>query len=324
MSPSYFAQNVIAVVWDFDKTLVPGYMQEPLFKRFGIEGFAGGTGFWDETDHLADFYRERGLDIVSRDVLYLEHILTYVNDGRFPGLTNRMLRELGAEIEFYPGIPEIFHALQARPAALGIAGPPHNITVEHYVVSTGLRQMILGSKVAPFLTSVWACEFVDAVAPPGFTQAPPQIPPDQPIARVGYSIDNTTKTRAIFEINKGTNVNPEIDVNARMAHEDRRVPFQNMVYIADGPSDVPVFSIMKLNKAHAYAVYKPRSDEDFEQARKLLEDDRVDMCGEADYVPGSQTAMWLTHTVDSIAKRIANDRGEFLAEVLGRAPSHLP
>ncbi len=64
---------------------------------------------------------------------------------------------------------------------------------------------------------------------------------DVTIKDIGYVIDNTTKTRAIFEINKGVNKNPDIDVNAHMPREDRRIPFQNMIYIADGPSDVPVF-----------------------------------------------------------------------------------
>ena len=70
-------------------------------------------------------------------------------------------------------------------------------------------------------------------------------------------IDNTTKTRAIFEINKGTNKNPGIDVNAKVVPEDRRIPLQNMIYIADGPSDVPSFSVVKKGGGKTYAVYNP-------------------------------------------------------------------
>src|SRR5208283_2019305 len=82
------------------------------------------------------------------------------------------------------------------------------------------------------------------------------------ISQIGMVIDNTTKTRALFEINKGTNKNPAIDVNSNIKPEDRRIPFQNMIYIADGPSDVPSFSVVKRNGGEAYAVYNPANQEE--------------------------------------------------------------
>lgn len=325
MPPNFFPQTVIAVVWDFDKTLIPGYMQEPLFRKFGIEGWAsdGKSGFWDEVGGLADYYTERGLGLASKDILYLDHILTYVRAGRLPGLTNKMLRDLGGEIEFYPGVPAIMEELKARPSVLGVAGTPHNISVEHYVVSTGLRQMILGSAVAPHVEKVWGCEFLDNIAPVGFLTNPRPVLADQPISQVGYSIDNTTKTRAVFEINKGVNVYPEIDVNAPMAPENRRVPFQNMVYVADGPSDVPVFSVVKSFGGQTFAVYKPGGAKEFDQAKALQEGGRVHGYGGADYQAGTHTTLWLTHTVDEIAKRVEEERNTALAKVLGKVPSHI-
>ena len=120
------------------------------------------------------------------------------------------------------------------------------MTVEHYIVSTGLRQMVMGSKIANLVDGVWGCEFVDDVAEPGYLGKAPKLfgSTDATIRGIGYAIDNTTKTRALFEINKGTNKHADIDVNASLSPEDRRVPFQNMIYIADGPSDVPAFSIV--------------------------------------------------------------------------------
>ena len=135
--------------------------------------------------------------------------------------------------------------------------------------------------------------------------------------------DNTSKTRALFEINKGTNKNPSIDVNAKIAREDRRVPFQNMIYVADGPSDVPVFSIVGENGGRTYAVYRPGSPGEFQQAARLLEQDRVDAFGEADYSDGSHTAMWLMHSAEEIAHRIVNDREETLSERMGLPPRHV-
>ena len=143
------------------------------------------------------------------------------------------------------------------------------------------------------------------------------------IREVIYTIDNTTKTRAVFEINKGTNRHPDIDVNAKIAREDRRIPIRNMIYVADGPSDVPVFSVIEQNGGKTFAVYKPGSASEFEQVNRLLEQDRIDAYGPADYTEGSQTAMWLTHAVERIADRIVRDRSDALADRLGAPPGHL-
>ncbi|MDQ3688957.1 MAG: haloacid dehalogenase-like hydrolase [Chloroflexota bacterium] len=325
MAANYFLQTTIAIVWDFDNTLIPGYMQEPLFRRYGVEGRAedGKSGFWDEVNALQSHYLARGLGHCSQDVLYLQHILTYVREGRFPDLTNAMLRELGAEIQFYPGVLELMEALTRRPTEVIVEGATTEATVEHYVVSTGLREMILGSGVAPLVRDVWACEFVDVVAPPGFLSTRTADPPPGPIMQVGYSIDNTTKTRAIFEINKGVNVNPQIDVNSPMKPEHRRVPFQNIIYVADGPSDVPVFSVVGLWKGRTFAVYKPGDPKHFTQAKLLQDEGRVHGYGPADYQAGTQTAMWLTATVDEMIVRITQERAAALAGLIGHVPSHL-
>ena len=143
------------------------------------------------------------------------------------------------------------------------------------------------------------------------------------IADVGYVIDNTTKTRAIFEINKGSNVAPEIDVNAKVPHADRRVPFQNMIYVADGPSDVPVFSVVNQFGGKTFAVYRPGSKLAFQQVNELQRQDRIDSFGEANYTAGSQASMWITNAVEEIADRICADRERALGEKVGRAPQHL-
>ena len=319
MARQLFPQNVIAMVWDFDKTLIPGNMQAPIFQHFGIDEVA----FWKEVDGLEEFYRSRGSDMIQRDHLYLYHMLTYVREGRMQGLGNSLLRELGAEIEFYTGMPDFLELVKKN-----IESQPrfaeHQVTVEHYIVSTGLRQMILGSAVAPQIEYVWACEFTEAVAPPDYGSQQGQLfSPEGQIRQLIYTIDNTSKTRAIFEINKGTNKNPSIDVNAKIAREDRRVPFQNMIYVADGPSDVPVFSIINENGGRTYAVYRPGSHREFGQAARLLEQGRVDAFGEADYSDGSHTAMWLTHAAEVIAERIVADRADALNERMGLPPSHV-
>src|SRR5260370_11512145 len=120
-----FTGQVIAVLWDFDQTLIPGYQQEPLFRAFGVDAKV----FWDEVNRLEDHYKGQGL-VVSKDTLYLNHILTYVKAGKLGGLTNARLRALGAELQFYPGMPDFLRTSKER-----IDNRPefraHGISVEH-------------------------------------------------------------------------------------------------------------------------------------------------------------------------------------------------
>lgn len=318
-STPLFSQNHIAMIWDFDKTLIPEYMQAPLFRKYGVD--AG--QFWTEVNGLGEYYRRRNVGHVADDMIYLNHILTYTQAGVFRGLNNEILRELGREIEFYPGLPEFFPRMKAL-----VAGSEefakHDIQVEHYVVSTGLRQMILGSRIADQIEDVWACEFIEMVAPPGYLGDHPPLPHlGHPITQIAYSVDNTTKTKAIFEINKGTNKFPRIGVNSSIEEHERRVPFQNMIYVADGPSDIPVFSVLNAKGGRTFAVYKKGSHKEFQQVNELQKQGRVQSFGEANYEPGSQTSMWLEIAVTEIAQRIVRDRDEALGDKVGKPPKHL-
>ena len=314
-----FSQTVIAVVWDFDKTLIPGNMQTPLFEAYGVDQ----RGFWEEVDALRDFYLAHGARRVADDSLYLNHILEYVRAGVFKGLSNEKLRELGAELSFHPGIPEFLGTLKAS-----VEEDPTferaDITLEHYVVSTGLRPMIEGSAVRPFVEDVWACEFIEAHHPPGYLRPEQrQLFPSSEITALGYQIDNTSKTRALFEINKGTNKRPEIHVNSHLPHELRRVPFEHMIYIADGPSDVPAWSVVSANGGRAFGVYQRGSLAQFEQISTLQRDGRIDAFAEADYTPDSTAYLWLTTEVRRIAEKIVEEREIVLRRAVRTAPRHL-
>jgi hypothetical protein len=280
--------------------------------------------FWAEVNALPEFHRAHGASLVSDDTIYLNHILTYVREGRFEGLNNERLRELGGELAFYPGLPDFFPRIK-RLVVANSAFSKHEITIEHYIVSTGLRQMILGSAIAEHVDGVWACDFVEHVAPGGFLAGVQQELESEPqLKDIVYVIDNTTKTRAVFEINKGANKYPdEITVNAQMAHEDRRIPFENMIYVADGPSDVPVFSILNHYGGKTYAVYNEGSIAQFRQVKALSEQDRVQGYGPADYREDTHTHMWLTTAVEDIALAIVSRREEALGDRVGRPPRHV-
>jgi len=319
MASTLFTQNIIACIWDFDKTLIPAYMQAPLFRRYGLDE----ASFWAETNALAENYRRRGYNI-SPEINYLNHLLTYVRAGQMAGLNNRILRECGAEITFYPGLPDFFEASRAW-----VKEKPeyrkHELSLEHYVVSTGLAEMIRGSALAPHVDGIWACEFIENPLPPGFLRQKelPLEPAASEIAQIGMMIDNTTKTRAIFEINKGTNKNPAIDVNAKVAPEDRRIPLQNLIYIADGPSDVPSFAVVKKGGGKTYAVYNPAVRAEFEQNDRLRQAGRIDHYGPADYTADSPTSNWLHLQIEKMCDRIVADREAAVAARVARPPRHL-
>ena len=318
MATTLFTQNIIACIWDFDNTLIPAYMQTPLFKRYGIDE----GNFWAETNSLDSHYRRRGYHI-SGEIAYLNHLLTHVLSGQMAGLNNRILRDCGQDIAFYPGLPDFFDLsrgfVQEKPEYTR-----HDIALEHYVVSTGLAEMIRGSAVADKLDGIWGCEFVENPLQPGFLkQDELSISAEAEIAQIGMVIDNTTKTRAIFEINKGTNRNAEIDVNSNIRPEDRRIPVQNMIYIADGPSDIPSFSVVKKGGGKAYAVYNPDSPKEFEQNDRLRQVGRIDHYGEADYRASSATAKWLRLQIHAMCDRIVADREAAVAQRVSRPPRHL-
>ncbi|MDB6170003.1 MAG: hypothetical protein JWM88_2867 [Verrucomicrobia bacterium] len=318
MATTLFTQNIIACIWDFDKTLIPGYMQAPLFRRYGINE----AEFWNETNKLTEHYRKRGYHL-SPEISYLNHLLTYTLAGQLKGLNNRILHECGKEIQFYKGLPEFFDRAQSftrdKPEFA-----KHEISLEHYIVSTGIASMVRGSAIAKHVDGVWACEFIENPLQPGFLrQNEWSLNAEAEIAQIGLVIDNTTKTRAIFEINKGTNKNPAIDVNAKMNAEDRRIPFQNMIYIADGPSDVPSFSVVKGGGGRAFAVYNPDDPAEFAQNDRLRQAGRIDHYGPADYTPGSSTTQWLRMHIHQMCERIVSDRETAVLQKATRPPRHL-
>jgi hypothetical protein len=311
-------QNIVACIWDFDKTLIPGYMQAPIFRAFGIDE----EQFWKEVNALPEIYAQRGTR-VSHDTIYLNHLISFVKNGCLKGLTNQRLRELGRELVFYPGLPELFEQLKTL-----VASKPeyvkHNIKLEHYIISTGLAEMIKGSAIAPHVDGIFGSEFIEAPLPPNYSKQD-ELPLhlDFEISQIGTIVDNTIKTRYIFEINKGSNKNPSIDVNASMDRVDRRIPIDRMIYIADGPSDVPVFSVVKGNGGKAYAVFNPDSEAEFAQNDRLLHAGRIHAYGPADYSAKSTTVKWLRMHVRQICDAIADECEADLSRKVSGAPRHL-
>ncbi|MBQ9881765.1 MAG: haloacid dehalogenase-like hydrolase, partial [Synergistes sp.] len=284
-----------------------GYMQDPLFKKFGVDAHA----FWEEVRKQTEDIKSRGVR-VNEDTYYLNYFIKCAREGKFPGLNNSFLRELGKEQKFYAGVPEILAKSK------GMLGDDesyleYGIQVEHYIISTGFAETIRGSELAPYVDDIWACELLDTQNPDG----------ENVLSEIVYTIDNTTKTRAVFEINKGIGKLPEINVNSKIPNELRRVRFENMIYIADGPSDIPAFSVVKQNGGATFAIYPKGNLEAMRQVEQMRADGRVDMYAEADYSENTTAYMWIMNKIREFADRIRNKEKEKILASASDVPKHL-
>lgn len=199
--------NIIAVIWDCDKTLIDGYMQDPMFEEYNVDS----GKFWAEVNSTPKELVKNGIR-VNADTYYLNYFIKCAHDDTFPGLNNAKLREFGKKQKFYLGIPEIFKRTKEM-FVDDKSYTEYGIQVEHYIVSTGFAEVIRGSELMPYVDGVWGCELLDAPADGG----------EMVLSEIIYTIDNTTKTRAIFETNTGIGKINEINVNTSIPKALRRV-----------------------------------------------------------------------------------------------------
>ncbi len=300
--------NIIAVIWDCDKTLIDGYMQDPIFKEYKINAHK----FWDEVNKKPCELEKKGIR-VNHDTYYLNYFIKCAQPGgKLDGLNNEKLRTFGQKEKFYPGVIEFFKKIKSmfkedsRYSELGIQ-------VENYIISTGFAEVIRGSELMPFVDGIWGCELLDRDNNDG-----------KPVlGEVVYTIDNTTKTRALFEINKGIGKVDGIEVNTKIEKDLRRVQFNNMIYIADGPSDIPAFSVVNQNGGATFAIYPHGDLKAMQQVEQMREDGRINMYAEADYQENTTANMWITNKINEIAERIRNDERSKITSHMTATPRHL-
>ena len=246
------SRPIIALMYDFDKTLCPRDMQEFSFiPSLGMDSGA----FWDFANVLGA--REHMDSILA----YMYAMVKISSDKGRP-LRREQLVRMGEGVEFFDGVREWFGRINRF-------GEECGADIEHYVISSGMKEIIEGTAIAKEFRSVFACEFLydgDGCAV-------------WPKTAVNY----TNKTQFVYRINKGVlDVANDIDLNRSMPDDSKRVPFCNMLYIGDGLSDVPCMKMMKAYGGYSIAVYQDRK-----KVEALLERNRVDFIYPADYREGS-------------------------------------
>ena len=181
-------------------------------------------------------------------------------DKPFGKLRNSNLREFGARLTFYPGVVRLFSSLRKLAEEHTTSKP----SIEFYVITSGLEEIVRGSKIAKELTSIWGCQFAEG--------------DDGTIAHIKNVVSFTEKTRHLFEINKGLSDKRKkpYAVNEDKKPSDRRIPFTNMIYVGDGLTDVPCFSLLKNMGGKSIGVFDPKKSGSPKKAfEKLLAPQRV-------------------------------------------------
>lgn len=261
-------KTIVALLYDFDKTLCTQDMQNYAFiPALGMEP----GDFWREANV---FGWQQHMDGI---LAYMYTMIRKCRELELP-LTRSFLSRCGQNIVFFPGVTDWFARIDRFASLLGVQ-------TEHYVISSGLREIIDGSAIAGAFKEIYASEFYyDELGRPAWPK---------------LAVNFTAKTQFVYRINKGVlDVSDDQTLNASMPDDSKRVPFTNMIYIGDGLSDVPCMKMMRAYGGQAIAVYQASNRAGVED---LLAKGRVDYIFQADYRAGSA----LEATVQDIIRKMA-------------------
>lgn len=245
---------VIAIMYDFDKTLCTKNMQEYSFiKSVGMSE----EQFWSKSNALA---KGEQMDPV---LAYMYEMIDAAKKNDM-SIHRQDFVELGKKLKFIKGVETWFERINRF-------GEENGVKIEHYIISSGLKEIIEGSAIAKEFTEIFACEYMYDVN--GIACWPKNV------------VNYTTKTQFLFRINKGvSDLSDDKTLNDFIPEDERRVPFRNMIYIADGLTDVPCMKLVKNNGGYSVAVYQGKKKD---TADALMRDNRVDYAEQANYSEGS-------------------------------------
>jgi hypothetical protein len=262
---------IVAICYDFDKTLSPKDMQEysliPMFGKTAQE-------FWTESNGFA---KSNGMDQI---ISYMKLILKCAKEcSDKMALRKGDFVNMGKTVELFKGVEGWFDRINAYAAGQGLA-------VEHYVISAGLGEIIEGTSIYKHFKKVFAsCFFYDANNVPII---PRQI------------VNYTQKTQYMFRINKGClDLSDDAGVNRNIPDDLRRIPFRNFIYIGDSDTDIPAMRLVKKENGHSIGVYNP-AERGAAQVCQLVADGRINFFAPADYSDGAPLDRYVKMVINKI------------------------
>lgn len=260
--------NIIAIMYDFDKTLCTKDMQEYTFiPNLGIDA----SSFWNDANKLRE---ENNMDQVLT-YMYLMFRKTVDNNR---SLKRSYLNKMGKNIELFPGVKEWFERINAYGEKVGMK-------IEHYIISSGLKEIIEGTDLAKYFKEIYASEFF-------YNEDGNAMWPK-------IAVNYTNKTQFLNRINKGVlKISDDSSLNRKMIDNDRRISTANMIYIGDGITDVPCMKLTKEGGGVSIAVY---TDKSIKIAKTLLDDERINYMVKADYQTDSELDKIIKMTIKSMA-----------------------
>ena len=259
---------VLAICYDFDKTLSPDDMQ--------AQGYIQSVGydidaFWKKTNELAE---TNNMDQISAYML----MMTQEAVGNMV-LKKKALAEYGAKVQLFPGVKEWFERIRAY-------GKERGVIVEHYIISSGIKEMIEGTSVADSFEKIYACSFY--YNDRGVATWPAQI------------VNYTNKTQFLFRIEKGVLDVNDAGVNDYFSPENVRIPFRNMVYIGDSDTDVPCMKLVNSSGGFSIGVYNSET-KDKVKVYKMMRENRIKYFAPADYSEESELDALVKNIIDRTA-----------------------
>jgi len=270
-----------AIVYDFDGTLAPGNIQEHSLIPEHLKTTK--KEFWDQV------YAEKTAHDADEILVYLHLMLRQAEKLGAP-LTRALLADHGAKTPLFAGVQEWFDRIDQHAAERGLA-------LEHYVVSSGNEEMILGTSIASKFEKVYASRY--RYDEQGRAEWP------------AISINYTSKTQYLFRINKGVDNSWEHEpVNRWIPPRERPIPFSRIIYLGDGDTDIPSMKMVRHQQGHSVAVFDPdrwARRELQDKVYNLIAEDRAHFVVPADYTDGSQ----LDITIKGILGRIARDEAGY-------------
>ena len=246
-------QNTIAIIYDFDGTLTPKTMQEyTLLPKLGVNS----KSFWDE---ISQEVSKTGAETM---MVYMRQLLDHAKNKNIRISKDEFLK-MGRDIKYYSGVEKWFNNINNYVKKIS----KNDVNIKHYIISAGHAEILEGISIKKYIKKIFASEYYYRRKVAVF----PKI-----------VVTDTTKTQFIFRINKGKEKLSQ-SINEHMPETDRPIPFDNIIYIGDGMTDVPSMALIKKSGGHSIAVFKKNNKEQIKISKNLYKAQRVDFIAPANY-----------------------------------------